>query len=215
MARLLWPLLGVLAIVLTACGGSDGRIATVRDLDDDHGYHGAWLDRPYAVPSVTLTDTAGKDYTVAEDPAELTLVFFGYTNCPDVCQVVMSTIASAVTRLDPAERQQVQVAFVTTDPGRDTGAVLRGYLDRFDPGFVGLAGPMARVEALARPLGVFIKEGQRLPSGGYEVDHTASVTAVRGGQAPLVWTSGTSPVDLAADIHRLLAAGDASVKDRR
>jgi protein SCO1/2 len=204
----LLPLLGALAVLcsglLAGCGSGDGRVATVRDLNDDHGYHGAWLDRPFTVPDVALTDTAGERYTLAEDPADLTLVFFGYTNCPDVCQVVMSTIASAVTRLDPAERRQVRVAFVTTDPTRDTRQALRGYLDRFDPQFVGLTGPLARIDALGRPLGVYIKKGQRLPSGGYEVDHTASVTAVRDGRAPLVWTQGASPTDMAADIHRLL-----------
>ena len=207
MARLLAPLLGALAILLAGCGGGDGPVATVEDLNDDHGYHGAWLDPPYTVPDVALTDTAGERYVLADDPAELTLVFFGYTNCPDVCQVVMSTISSAVTRLDPAERRQVQVAFVTTDPARDTGQVLRGYLDRFDPQFAGLTGSLTRIDALGKPLGVYIKKGQRLPSGGYEVDHTASVTAVRDGRAPLVWTQGTSPTDMAADIHRLLEEG--------
>ena len=208
MPRVLFPLLGALAILfsglLAGCGGTDDRVAAVRDLDDDHGYHGAWLDRPYTVPDVALTDTAGQRYTLADDPADLTLVFFGYTNCPDVCQVVMSTISSAVSRLEPAERRRVQVAFVTTDPARDTRQALRGYLDRFDPGFAGLTGPLSRIDALGRPLGVYIKKGHRLPSGGYEVDHTASVTAVRDGRAPLVWTQGTSPTDMAADLHRLL-----------
>lgn len=204
MHKLLLLLLGGFAVLLTGCGGGDAGVATVQDLTDDHGYHGAWLDRPYTVPDVALTDTAGERYLVADDPAELTLVFFGYTNCPDVCQVVMSTIASAVTRLDPADRRQVQVAFVTTDPARDTGEVLRGYLDRFDPTFVGLTGPLARVVALGKPLGVYVEQGERLPSGGYEVDHTASLTAVRNGRAPLVWTPGTSAADLAADVHRLL-----------
>jgi len=96
------------------------------------------------------------------------------------------------------------VAFVTTDPARDTREVLRGYLDRFDPTFVGLTGPLARVVALGKPLGVYVEQGERLPSGGYEVDHTASLTAVRNGRAPLVWTPGTSAADLAADVHRLL-----------
>jgi protein SCO1/2 len=206
--RLLLPLLGVLAALLTACGGGGGAVATVQDLDDDHGYHGAWLDRPYRVPDVALTDTAGQRYTVAHDGPALTVLFFGYSNCPDICQVVMSTIASAVTRLDPSDRQRVQVAFVTTDPARDTGPVLRRYLDRFDPGFVGLTGPLDRVDALARPLGVYVKQGRRLPSGGYEVDHGTSVTAVRDGRAPLVWAADVSPADLAADLHRLLDGQD-------
>jgi protein SCO1/2 len=203
----LLPLLGALALLLSACGGSNGRAVTVEDRTDDHGYHGAWLDHPYSVPDIALTDTAGERYSLADERSRLTLVFFGYTNCPDVCQVVMSTIASAVSRLQPDERRQVQVAFVTTDPARDTPPVLRSYLDRFDPAFVGLTGPIARVSALGKPLGVYVEKGQRLPSGGYEVDHTASVTAVRDGRAPLVWTQGTSPTAMAADLHRLLEQG--------
>jgi protein SCO1/2 len=197
----------MLGLLLAGCGGGASTAAEVTDLDDDHGYHGAWLARPYTVPPVGLTDTAGRHYTVARAPAELTLVFFGYTHCPDVCQVVMSTLASAVARLDPQERRRMEVVFVTTDPARDTRPVLRRYLDRFDPGFVGLTGPLARVEDLARPLGIYFEEDERLPSGGYEVEHSASVLAVRDGRASLVWSPTATPAEVAADVQRLLAAG--------
>ncbi|HET8602733.1 MAG TPA: SCO family protein [Marmoricola sp.] len=203
---LLSVLLAGLGLLLAGCGTAASPRAEIDDLDDDHGYHGAWVEPPYDVPRIALTDTAGERYVVAEDRPELTLVFFGYTRCPDVCQVVMSTLTAAVARLSPADRRRVQVAFVTTDPARDTRAVLRRYLDRFDPGFVGLTGPLSDVDALGRPLGVYIRQGERLPSGGYEVEHGASVTAVRGGTAPLLWTPGVRPAQVAADLHRLLAS---------
>ena len=109
----------------------------------DGSYHGATLDEPYAVPETPLTDTDGEPYSLAADTDKpLTLVFFGYTHCPDICQVVMSNLASALTRLDEADREQVDVVFVTTDPARDDAQMLRTYLDRFDPAFVGLTGDL-------------------------------------------------------------------------
>jgi protein SCO1/2 len=116
----------------------------------------------------------------------------------------MSTIASAVSRLDDGVRQDVQVVFVTTDPARDTGTVLRTYLDRLDPDFVGVTGDLDRIIELAKPLKVFIAKGQKLPSGGYEVDHTTHVFGVVGDQARIAWPQGTSPAAMAADIIRLL-----------
>ena len=111
---------------------------------------------------------------------------------------------SYVTRLDAEERKQVAVEFVTTDPQRDTLPVMTRYLDRFDPTFRGLTGPMADIVALGEPLGILIEEGRKLPSGGYEVDHTTSVIGVRSGRGLIVWTAATSPSDMAADVSTLL-----------
>ena len=201
--RLLLAVLMVL--VLAACGseGDDGAAVTGVSTSDDDGYHGIFLDQPYAVPDVALTDTDGRPFDLATQPRR-TLVFFGYTNCPDICQVVMSTIASAMARLSDAQRDRLQVAFVTTDPARDTGKALRTYLDRFDPGFIGVTGPLDKIDALGKPLGIYIKKGQKLPSGGYEVDHSTHVYGVVGDQARVAWQQGTSPAQLAADIIRLL-----------
>jgi len=197
----------VVLLLAVGCGSSDDTGAPVTGIrvSDDDGYRGIKLDQPYAVPSVALTDTAGKPFDLATQ-AKRTLVFFGYTNCPDICQVVMSTIASAVARLSDAERKQLQVAFITTDPARDTRAALRTYLDRFNPAFVGVTGPLDQIEHLAKPMGIDILKGQKLPSGGYEVDHTTNVIAVRRAEGDLVWTASTSPSDMATDLHKILKA---------
>jgi protein SCO1 len=171
---------------------------------DGRGYEGAYLETPYVVPDLALSDTSGEPYSLATAEAPLKVVFFGYTKCPDICQVVMSTIASAVSRLDEEQRDQVEVVFVTTDPVRDTGQVLRTYLDRLDPAFVGLTGDLDRIIDLAKPMRVFVAEGRKLPSGGYEVDHSTHVLGVTGDQTQLVWTQGTSPAAMAADIIKLL-----------
>jgi protein SCO1/2 len=153
---------------------------------------------------VALTDTGGKPFELAAQDKR-TLVFFGYTNCPDICQVVMSTIVSAVARLSPDEKRELQVAFITTDPARDTPAKLRSYLDRFDPAYVGLTGPIKRIDQLATPMKVFIKKGEKLPSGGYAVAHSTSVVAVDQGAGDLLWTRDTSPAEMAEDLDKILA----------
>jgi protein SCO1/2 len=204
--RLLAALLAFVALAVAGCGGAadDGLPVSAVQSADNHGYQGTYLDSPYVVPDIALPDTDGTPFSLATSTAPLKLVFFGYTNCPDICQVVMSTIASAVTRLDADQRADVQVVFVTTDPARDTGPVLRSYLDHLDPDFVGLTGDLATIIDLAKPLKVFIAKGQKLPSGGYEVDHSTHVFGVTGDQARIAWAEGTSPATMAADIIRML-----------
>ena len=207
MARRPTLLLAVLLIIsLVGCGSSDDEPpVTGVSVADDDGYRGIKLDQPYVVPDVPLTDTEGRPFQLAKQ-SDRTLVFFGYTHCPDVCQVVMSTIASGLTKLSQAEQDQLQVVFVTTDPARDTGTVLRTYLDRFNPSFLGATGSLADISALGKPLGIDIMKGDKLPSGGYEVSHTTNVVSVRGGEGDLVWTASTSPSDIAEDLEKILEA---------
>jgi protein SCO1/2 len=194
-------------VLLAGCGssgGSDPAVTGVKISDDD-GYHGIHLDKTYAVADEKLVDTSGKAFELATQPRR-TLGFCGYTNCPASCQVVMSTLASAITKLSPDERRQVQVAFVTTDPARDTRRVMRRYLERYNKDFVGVTGPLRSIVTLAKPMGIDILKGQKLASGGYEVEHTTNVIAVRRGQGDLVWTASTSPSDVADDLRKILKA---------
>ena len=189
LATLMLPV----TLVLASCGGQDQLTGLV-------------LDQPYVVPATPLTDTDGASYSLADSTDKrLTLVFFGYTHCPDICQAVMATLASAMTRLDQAERAQVDVVFVTTDPSRDTEQVLRSYLDRFDPSFIGLTGPLPTIIDLGHSLAIAVEHGEKLPSGGYEVLHGTSVLGIdHGDEVPVVWTQETSAAQYAADIHQLL-----------
>ncbi len=193
MRRALAAVLLPAILLLSACGG-------------DEELTGAVLDTPYVVPATPLTDTDGASYSLSESTDErLTLVFFGYTNCPDICQVVMQTLASAMTRLDEADRDQVDVVFVTTDPARDDAAALRDYLDRFDPAFIGLTGPLPRIIDIGKDLAVAVEHGDKLPSGGYDVTHGTAVLGIDGDdRVPIVWTQDTSATEYAADVHQLL-----------
>jgi protein SCO1 len=152
-------------------------------------------------------DTEGEPYSLTADTEKpLTLVFFGYTHCPDICHVVMANLAAALTRLDETEREQVEVVFVTTDPERDTGPVLRDYLDRFNPSFVGVTGDLEDIAEVGKSMAVGM--GEKLPSGGYEVDaHSTHVTAVDADdQSPVYWSQETSSAELADDMNTLLEA---------
>ncbi len=185
--------LGLLA--LAGCGGG-GEVA----------FSGATHD-PYRVPATPLVDTDGAPYSLTEDTTKpLTLVFFGYTHCPDICSMVMSNLASAMTRLDAADREQVDVVFVTTDPARDTEAVLRGYLDHYDPAFIGLTGRLATIVDVARPLAVYVSDGTKLASGGYDLNtHSTQVTAIGADDTSRVlWDMDTSSAQYAADIQAIL-----------
>lgn len=182
-------------------------VSTVRD---DTTYRGAEPNPPYAMPDITLTATDAKPFNLVDDTtAPVTLVFFGYTSCPDVCPLVMSDLTAALLQSPPQVREEVQLLFITTDPARDTPPVLRRYLDRYNPDFVGLTGRLADLRAAGAALGVPIGGQHRLPNGGYDVAHGTSVIGFRGDAAPVVWTQGTPVADLVADIKTLTTAGPA------
>lgn len=202
LAPLLVLLLGT--FLLVSCGSEAASPSS------DGSLHGAVLDDPYTAPGDSLTDTSGEPFSLTESTDKpLTLVFFGYTNCPDICQAVMADLASAMTRLTDEQRAQVDVVLVTTDPARDDPATLRTYLDRFDPDFIGLTGDLDTIKKVGRPLGVYIGKGRKLPSGGYEVEHSTPVLAIDSDdRVPLLWTQGTSAEQIAEDVATLLDQED-------
>jgi protein SCO1 len=194
------------AALLVGCGSTGaGETSPDPRLADD-GLHGSVLDDGWPLPATTLTDTDGAEVELAQAADKpLTLVFFGYTHCPDICLAVMADVASALNRLDTEEAEQVDVWFVTTDPARDDGPAIREWLDRFDPSFRGFTGPLERIVRLAEAVHVPVEKGERLPTGGYEVQHgTPVLGVVPGGEARVVWTEGTSAAKLAADIRAVL-----------
>lgn len=190
--------LGVLlATALSACGGEEQPAGTLT---------AAPVDPPFELADVALGTTEGGELSLASPGARLSLVFFGYTNCPDVCPLVMSSIATALTRLEPDQREQVQLVFVTTDPARDDEERLRRYLDGYDPTAVGLTGDLDDIVALGESVGIFVADAEQLASGGYDLgSHGSQVIAVDGeGRAPAFWRQDVSSATLASDISLLL-----------
>jgi protein SCO1/2 len=193
-------LVALLAPLVLLAGCGDGPAA-------ESGLHGTVLDPPFSVADIALTDTDGQEYSLtASTDKRLTLVFFGYTHCPDICGIVMSNLATTMTRLSDSDRAQVDVVYVTTDPARDTPAVLDRYLDHVHPGFIGLTGNLRDIIEVARPLAVGVTQGERLPSGGYDVTHGTTITGIDSDdKAPVYWSQETSSAEFAEDIHHLLA----------
>ncbi|TQL69185.1 protein SCO1/2 [Nocardioides albertanoniae] len=200
MTRLVLPLLLVLVGVLTGCGAAGtGQAPASAMTGQEH--------TPYQLAETSLSDTDGRPYSLATDADKpLTLVFYGYTSCPDECPLVMSSLTAALTRLDESDRDKVDVVFVTTDPKRDSAKVLEEYLDRYDDDFIGLTGDLKDIVTLAESMRLFIGEADRLPSGGYDLGvHDTHVSAVSAGRANVVWSMNTSPKQFADDIHHLLS----------
>ena len=198
-------------LALAGCSGKQEKAdnpggAIIRSSQDPNGLRGATLDQPYSMPATTLTDTGGNPFNlVTSTKKPVTLVFFGYTNCPDVCSTVMADVASALTKLDESVRKQVQVLFITTDPARDTGPAMRKYLDRFDPSFVGLTGSLTSIKDVAQEVGVAVEGMKKLPSGGYEVGHGAQVLGFgKDDKAGVLWLSNAPIGDLAHDFGKLV-----------
>ena len=153
---------------------------------------------------LSLKDVDGKVRSLDEFKGKVVFLFFGYTQCPDVCPTTMSDL-SAVRKKLGADGDRVQGVFVTVDPERDKPEVLKAYLAAMDPSFVGLHGSLAETEAAAKAFKVFYQkvEGRE---GGYTIDHTAGAFVFdTQGQVRLFWRYGMGVEALTADIKQLLS----------
>lgn len=201
-----YSLMALVALLLvTSCVSAPSGPTGQRNADPAGYTGGSSLPEPYTMPEVSLTDTSGRPYNLATTPSKpVTLLFFGYTNCPDVCIAVLSDVALALQRLSAADRDQIQMIFVTTDPARDKEKQIRRYLDRFNPSFVGLTGPLSMIKRAATEVGVDIEGVKKLPSGGYEVGHSAQVVGFSRNSGVVIWTPGTPIAALKHDFALLV-----------
>ena len=167
---------------------------------------GAVLDEPLAKPHFVLTTTAGEPYDFRRETAGyVTLLFFGYTHCPDICPVHMANVAAVLRKLTPDVAGRIRVVMVTVDPARDTPDRLRAWLDNFDRSFVGLTGSDSALAAAQRSLGLppAVREGT---GPAYGMGHAAAVFAFTpDDRAHVVYPSGVRQVDWAHDLPLLVA----------
>ncbi|MFF6999535.1 SCO family protein [Streptomyces sp. NPDC008313] len=173
-------LLAAAALTLTACGSDDGGGKPVAEVSVESGTDRAAtvLDKPFEKPDLVLKDTHGKEYDLrAETRGRPTLIYFGYTNCPDVCPLTMNNIAVAKKQLPRAEQDKLRVVFVTTDPERDTPAALGKWLKGIDPDVIGLSGDFSTIQAAARSLGISIEAPTKDKDGKVVSTHGTQVIA--------------------------------------
>jgi protein SCO1/2 len=171
----------------------------------DAGYRGVLLPEPREKIDFTLSDTEGEPFRFREETeGYVTLLFFGYTHCPDVCPVHMANIAAVLEGFPFELRREFKVIFVSTDPERDTPERLRAWLDGFDPAFIGLRGSEAEVNEIAVSLGMPASVKGEPVDGSYLVGHSAQVMAfTKDNVAHLVYPFGTRQADWAHDLPRL------------
>ncbi len=152
-----------------------------------------------------LTDHNGKPRTLADFRGKVVVLFFGYTQCPDVCPTTMAELANVMQQLGP-QAKQVQVLFVTLDPERDTPALLAQYVPAFNPSFLGLYGDAAATAKVAKEFKVFYSKVPGATPGSYTIDHMAgSYVFDREGRLRLFVRNGQNPAALVHDIRLLLS----------
>ncbi|MFI1290702.1 SCO family protein [Streptomyces sp. NPDC020792] len=172
-------LLAAATLTLSACGsGNDGGKPVAVVSEDTSQKAATVLDKPFEKPDLVLTDTRGKQYDLRKETAgHPTLVYFGYTHCPDACPLTMNNIAVARKALSKAEQDDLRVVFVTTDPDRDTPAELGKWLKMIDPQFIGLTGDFSTIQAGARTLGISIEPTTKDKNGKLVSMHGTQVIA--------------------------------------
>ncbi|MGW0765884.1 SCO family protein [Streptomyces sp. NPDC002676] len=173
-------LLAAATLTLSACGSGDDAKSPVAVAGDETGSKKAAtvLDQPFDKPDLVLTDTHGKKYDLRkETKGHPTLIYFGYTHCPDVCPTTMSNIAVAKKGLPKAEQNDLRVVFVTTDPARDTSAELGKWLKGIDPQFIGLTGDFKTIQAGARTVGIAVEPTTKDKNGKLVSMHGTQVIA--------------------------------------
>ena len=214
MSKRFWNGLLVVAVMAglaprASAQRSTGTAAATRTAEQGApDYRGGLVSPPLPRPRFTLVDTSGAPFDFqARTQGKLTLLFFGYTHCPDMCPMQMSVIAQALRKLPAGVADRVTVVFATTDPERDTPPVVRTWLDHFDRRFIGLTGTQSAVVAaqVASQLPPARKSPVR-PDGSYDVGHAAFALAyTRDNLAHVIYPVGVSVDDLAHDLALLVA----------
>ena len=153
----------------------------------------------------SLVDPDGKARTLADFKGKAVVMFFGYTQCPDVCPTTLTEMQQVMTILGP-KSDKVQVLFVTVDPQRDTAAILKQYVPAFDPRFLGLRpADDAALEKVTKDFKIYYKKVPGTTPGSYTMDHTAGSYAFDPqGRLRLYIKHAQGPETLAHDLKELL-----------
>lgn len=169
-------------------------------------YRGGIVTPPLPKPRFVLTDTSGTAFDFRQrTDGYVTLLFFGYTYCPDQCPMHMANLSAALKELPAGTGGQVKLVFVTTDPARDSPAVVRRWLDLFDRGFIGLTGTEQAIEAVERAAGVPPATKTGPANGDYGVSHANFVLAYsKDNFAHVIYPGGISKDDWVHDLPLLI-----------
>ena len=167
--------------------------------------HGFVLDPPQPAPELALTDQHGRTFRLADHRGRAVMLFFGYTNCPDVCPATLIYYTRIKQQLGPLA-DRIRFAFVTVDPEYDTPERLREYINRFDPSFYGLWASPEDLQPVLDAYGIYVEkvENENSPVG-YWVNHTAlSFLIDPQGRLLVAYPFGVEPADIVTDLRQIL-----------
>lgn len=173
--------------------------------DDGALFHGFVLEPPMPADNFVLTDQHGETFDLSAQRDRVVVIFFGYTNCPDVCPATLLKFAQVKRRLGP-DAEHVRFAFITVDPKHDTPTHLGEYVARFDASFYGLTGTQAEIDAVTEDYGVPVDfiENDASPVG-YDIAHgSLSYVVDRDGNLRLAHLFDTETDEVVEDLRRLL-----------
>jgi protein SCO1/2 len=179
------------ALVLSSCTPSAPKFQNTDITGADFG------------KNFTLTDHTGQTRRLSDYQGKVVLIFFGFTQCPDVCPTTLAEMSEVMKKLG-SDADRVKVLFISVDPERDTQAMLSQYVPAFDPRFVGLTGSLEQITAVAKDFKVFYQKVPT-PNGSYTVDHFSGMYAFDTRGRIRLFIRYRAPVDsIAADIKTLL-----------
>ncbi|OGO27480.1 MAG: hypothetical protein A2Z16_17220 [Chloroflexi bacterium RBG_16_54_18] len=197
MKKFLWVGIGILLGMLLTVGAwfvSEARYA----------YNGVLIDPPARAEDFELTDQSNQAFRLSEQKGKVVLIFFGYTNCPDVCPITLNEFKD-IKELLGEKASQVEFVMVTVDPDRDTADRLRRFLEQIDPEFSGLTGNLSVLESVWKSFGVFRERQEVEGSLEYLVDHTARIYVIdTNGDWRLNYPFGMEASKIVQDLLHLL-----------
>ncbi len=168
---------------------------------------GTLLQPPRPLKNLDLVDHTGQPFDAARLKDRWTLLFFGFTNCPDVCPATLTILSQIEKRLqDLPDAQRPQIALVSVDPERDTPEQLAKYVGFFSPNFIGVTGTPNSIDAFAGAMMVPVAK-HKLPNGGYTVDHSAAIFLIDpNGAMHALFSTPHDATKIAADVRRIVGA---------
>lgn len=197
--RILYAILGIATLIILA-------VLATQWLRPPE-LHGTLLQSSDLPTDFALTNEHGETVHLRDLQGKWTLLYFGYTFCPDVCPTTLADLKTMKSALG-SKADKAQVVFVTLDPERDTPERLNTYLSAFDPGFIGLTGSVADIDAAATEFGIFHQKHATEGAAGYLVDHTSTVSLIDPkGYVRMVIPYGVAGADIAADLKWFMRRG--------
>lgn len=173
-------------------------------LSGDYEYQGSLIDPPVPAADFELIDQDGNPFSLSDQIGKINLIFFGYTNCPDVCPVTLSEYMNIKKALGD-KSAGINFIFITVDPERDNQVHLKNYLNRFDPEFIGLSEDRSVLEQVWADYGVYQEQIETKSAIGYLVDHTSRTYIIDSqGNWKLTYPFGIETKKIIQDLNHML-----------